>query len=61
MARLAALDDSVRYSVTVQAGVAEIEDSGLDDRARTAADWSAAERAAADVPGIVAIIVKHAT
>lgn len=61
VARLAALDDSVRYSVTVQAGVAEIEDSGLDDRARTAADWSAAERAAADVPGIVAIIVKHAT
>ena len=60
VARLAALDDSVRYSVTVQAGVAEIEDFGLDD-AWSAAERAAAERAATDVPGIVAVIVKHPT
>ena len=54
--KLAALDSSGRYSVTVQAGVAEIEDFGFSELER-----SAAKGAAAAVPGIVAVTIKHQT
>jgi CBS domain-containing protein len=53
---LSALDDSGRFAVTVQAGVADIEDYGNDSGGR-----AAAARAAAAVPGIVAVAVRHQT
>ena len=55
-AQLMALDDSGRYRVTVQGGVADIEDyrDDADDRVR-------AERVAGRVPGVVAVRVHHET
>jgi CBS domain-containing protein len=51
---LSALDDSGRFAVTVQAGVADIQDYGTGVGGR-----AAAARAAAAVPGIVAVAVTH--
>ena len=53
---LSALDDSGRFAVTVQAGVADIQDYGND-----IGEQAAAARAAAAVPGIVAVAVTHQT
>ncbi len=55
-AQLAALDDSGRFRVAVQAGVVDIEDYRDD-----ALDRIRAERVARDVPGVVAVHAHHET
>ena len=55
-AELTALDDSGRFRVTVQGGIADIEDYRDD-----AADRRLAERVAAEVPGVIAVEAHHLT
>ncbi len=55
-AQLIALDDSGRFRVSVQGGVADIEDYRDD-----AVDRIHAERVAAAVPGVVAVHAHHET
>jgi CBS domain-containing protein len=54
--QLAAVDTPDRWSVSVQAGVADIEDFGTDSE-----DRDRAVRLAAAVPGVVQVHARHQT
>ncbi|SDP39009.1 CBS domain-containing protein [Nakamurella panacisegetis] len=54
---LAALDDSDRWQVTVQGGVAQVDD--VEDGPDSARDDDRARSTAAGVPGIVAATMRH--
>jgi len=54
--QLARVDSPARWSVSVQAGVADIEDFGTD-----ADDRAQAARLAAAVPGVVHVRARHQT